>query len=436
MVLDTSIKKLNLTHSYSDGVHTLSWITGSGTSTVSVEGIVIKTFKATADYSATDTISISGTTFTCKDFMGNTARANIFTNNKYVLCLIDMDNHIIQILNASDIIMPNGYFSGDMNTLMTPWSGLVLPSDSTNIPTNSAWGTVVVLAGGTGSVVQIWCSDFDNANDTFDNYIRHFNGTNWSAWEKINDGGNAGTVNGHTVESNVPANAKFTDTNTVYTHPTYTARTGVPTANQAPGFGGTFTVTQPASDASGHITAMTSRTITIPSTAASASAAGLVSTGTQTFAGTKSFTGGIQLPNNKYLCGTNTSETIIPIMSIASSNELVVGCNTSLANGVYLGHTGTPLYLRGSTVTINNHTYLGTANTHHTYIRGHLYLANGTTYYIANNGNAKLSNITAPTVVVSAATDSATQQCRNISAGTAAATTTLCPNGGLYFQYA
>lgn len=34
------------------------------------------------------------------------------------------------------------------------------------------------------------------------------------------DGGNADTVNGHTVESNVPANAKFTDT--VYNHPTHT----------------------------------------------------------------------------------------------------------------------------------------------------------------------------------------------------------------------
>ena len=39
-----------------------------------------------------------------------------------------------------------------------------------------------------------------------------------SKWYKINDGGNADTVNNHTVESDVPANAKFTDT--VYTHPT------------------------------------------------------------------------------------------------------------------------------------------------------------------------------------------------------------------------
>ena len=62
-----------------------------------------------------------------------------------------------------------------------------------------------------------------------------------------------------------------------YTHPAYTARTGAPTANQTPAFGGTFSVSQPVSDATGHITAMNSRTITIPSTAATTSAAGLMS---------------------------------------------------------------------------------------------------------------------------------------------------------------
>lgn len=62
-----------------------------------------------------------------------------------------------------------------------------------------------------------------------------------------------------------------------YSHPAYTARTGVPTANQAPGFGGTFKVSQPKSDATGHITALTERTITIPNAVATQSAAGLES---------------------------------------------------------------------------------------------------------------------------------------------------------------
>ena len=64
---------------------------------------------------------------------------------------------------------------------------------------------------------------------------------------------------------------------TVYTHPSYTARTGVPTANQTPAFGGTFNVSQPVSDATGHITAINSRTITIPKTEATTSKAGLMS---------------------------------------------------------------------------------------------------------------------------------------------------------------
>lgn len=69
---------------------------------------------------------------------------------------------------------------------------------------------------------------------------------------------------------------------TVYTHPSYTARTGVPTANATPKFGGKFSVSQPVSDATGHITAINSRTITIPSSVATTSAAGLMSASDKT----------------------------------------------------------------------------------------------------------------------------------------------------------
>lgn len=61
-----------------------------------------------------------------------------------------------------------------------------------------------------------------------------------------------------------------------YTHPSHTATTGVPTANAAPGFGGTFQVNQIASDSQGHVTSSTERTITIPSTEASKSTKGLM----------------------------------------------------------------------------------------------------------------------------------------------------------------
>lgn len=67
-----------------------------------------------------------------------------------------------------------------------------------------------------------------------------------------------------------------------YTHPAYTARTGKPTANASPTWGGTFTVSQIKSDSTGHVTDAVDRTITIPSAAATTSAAGLMSAADKT----------------------------------------------------------------------------------------------------------------------------------------------------------
>lgn len=63
-----------------------------------------------------------------------------------------------------------------------------------------------------------------------------------------------------------------------YTHPSHTATTGVPTANAAPGFGGTFQVNQISSDSQGHVTLNKAQTITIPSTEATTSTKGLMTT--------------------------------------------------------------------------------------------------------------------------------------------------------------
>ena len=62
-----------------------------------------------------------------------------------------------------------------------------------------------------------------------------------------------------------------------YTHPAYTARTGKPTGNQTPGFGETFTVSQIKSDATGHVTAATDRTVTVPDDVATNENDGLMS---------------------------------------------------------------------------------------------------------------------------------------------------------------
>lgn len=66
-------------------------------------------------------------------------------------------------------------------------------------------------------------------------------------------------------------------TDTVYTHPSYTARTGQPTANQTPSFGSTFNISQVVSDSKGHITAANTRTVKIPNTVATETASGLMS---------------------------------------------------------------------------------------------------------------------------------------------------------------
>ena len=71
-------------------------------------------------------------------------------------------------------------------------------------------------------------------------------------------------------------------TDTKYTHPTYTAVDGKPDENATPGFGGTFTVTDITTNTLGHVTSGTSRTITIPSTAATTSTAGLMSSNDKT----------------------------------------------------------------------------------------------------------------------------------------------------------
>lgn len=69
---------------------------------------------------------------------------------------------------------------------------------------------------------------------------------------------------------------------TAYTHPAHTARTGKPGANQSPGFGGSFTMSQISCDDKGHVTAATDRVITIPNAQATPSAAGLMSAADKT----------------------------------------------------------------------------------------------------------------------------------------------------------
>ena len=127
------------------------------------------------------------------------------------------------------------------------------PSDATKAP-NSHVG-----AGGTAH---------SKANGT----TAGFSDDNFTATEKSKLGGIASGANN-------------------YSHPAPTrTNSGSNGSTTAPGFGGTFTaVGDVSSNTDGHVTGATHKTITIPSTAASASASGLVNTGDQTFEGQKTF---------------------------------------------------------------------------------------------------------------------------------------------------
>ena len=107
-----------------------------------------------------------------------------------------------------------------------------------------------------------------------------------------------------------------------YIHPQYTARTGVPIANQTPAFGGTFSVNQITSDTTGHVTAATSRTITIPSTLSNGTGtAGLIKT-SSTVTSNSGYTACPVINGVPYYKDTNTTYTLGSFGITATAAEL------------------------------------------------------------------------------------------------------------------
>lgn len=138
------------------------------------------------------------------------------------------------------------------------------------------------------------------------------------------NGGNAATVGGHTVLSNVPANAKFTDTNTTYTN------MAAATASAA---GKAGLVPAPAAGAQGKYLRGDGTWQTPPNTTygnASATAAGLVSTGAQTFAGNKTFNGTVAC-NGASAIATAQARNIY-----AGTADLTAGSSALASGTIYI----------------------------------------------------------------------------------------------------
>lgn len=149
----------------------------------------------------------------------------------------------------------------------------------------------------------------------------------------------------YTLGASVPSGAKFTDT--VYTHPTTTDVTGVPTANATPAFGGTFSVNQVSRDTLGHVSAITSRTVTIPSTLSNGtSTAGLIKT-TSTVTSSSGYTACPVINGVPYYkdtdTDTNTDEKVKNTLA-TTTKAYITGTSTASTNtgglvfdtGVYL----------------------------------------------------------------------------------------------------
>ena len=149
-----------------------------------------------------------------------------------------------------------------------------------------------------------------------------------------------------------------------YTHPSYTARTGKPTGNQTPAFGGTATVSQITSDSTGHVTGATDRTIKIPNTEASTTEAGLMSTDDKTKLN------GIETSANNYTHPSYTAKTGKPTanQTPAFGGTATVSQITSDSTGHVTGTTDRTIKIpntlaNGTTAGLSTNDYTTTEKT-------------------------------------------------------------------------
>ena len=166
------------------------------------------------------------------------------------------------------------------------------------------------------------------------------------------NGGNAATVNGHTVNSDVPSNAKFTDT--VYTHPTTSGNKHIPAggsngqilrwsadgtavwgADNNTTYANMKAATASAAGAQAKFLRGDGTWQTPPDTNttygdATASASGLMNTGAQTFGGSKTFNGSVVCAGASAV-GTAQARNIY-----AGTDDLTAGASALTTGAIYI----------------------------------------------------------------------------------------------------
>ena len=137
-------------------------------------------------------------------------------------------------------------------------------------------------------------------------------------------------------------------------HQTYTSVTGKPTANQTPGFGSTFTISQISQATSGQVSA-TDRTVKIPDTAASSSANGLMSSADKVYidrfknkvntvgtaviqAGQTSVTVGCALTYFQAFDYVTGEEVVVDVSYNSGSNTATFSINAAYTNNISINY--------------------------------------------------------------------------------------------------
>ena len=205
---------------------------------------------------------------------------------------------------------------------------------------------------------------------------------------------------------------------TPYTHPTYTAQTGIATSNQTPGFGATFNIDQYSSDTLGHISGRVTRTVKIPDTVATASAKGLVQIGTNIDVSSGTISVKTADTSNLGLVkiGTNINVTSGTISVNTATNAQLglvqAGTNINIASGIISVNTASASQLGlvkvGTNINVNDGTI--SVNTGSTSVAGIVQLnnaVNSTSTTTAATANAVKTAYDQAVLVMSGASASA-----------------------------